>query len=104
MADEGTYISNKTQLPLVLRYYNKEEKTVREDFVGFVDICDTSGVSIATAIKYTIESLGLDMSLCRSEPILVYNTILQDHKCDTYFQIVMKGKIHDFFVKIHLYS
>ena len=43
-ADEATDAANKEQLPLVVRFVDKND-TIREEFVHFV-ICDT-GVALA---------------------------------------------------------
>ena len=65
MADEATDSSNVEQLVLVIRYC-QESVEIQEDFIGF--LACTSGItgeSIAKAIIDRVNSLGLDMSLCR---------------------------------------
>lgn len=64
-ADEATDAANKEQLPLVVRFVDKND-TIREEFVDFV-ICDTgtTGVALAAKITEALENYGLDLrDLC----------------------------------------
>ena len=40
MADETTDISSTEQLAVCFRYYDKDSKTIREDFVEFLDVLE----------------------------------------------------------------
>lgn len=64
MADEATDISNRCQLPIVVRFVLNGSPV--EKFVGFSEICERpSGENIANEILRTIEHLGLNMENCR---------------------------------------
>ena len=61
-ADEASDVSNKEQLPLVIRFVDKTN-SIREEFV----VCDTgtTGVALAGKILEALESYGLDLhGLC----------------------------------------
>lgn len=58
LADEASDSSNKEQLPLVLRFVDKEIN-VREEFVGFYECEDgVTGQAIATLIVKAVQELG----------------------------------------------
>ena len=63
-ADEATDVSSKDQMPLVLRFVNKEGN-IREDFIMFI-LCENgvSGEAIADSIVSEIRNLSLDMNNC----------------------------------------
>ncbi|CAH3159154.1 unnamed protein product [Porites lobata] len=67
LADEASDSSNKEQLPLILRFVDKE-RNVREEFVGFYECEDgvTSQV-IATLILKAVQELGLSMDFCNGQ-------------------------------------
>lgn len=57
LADETTDISNKEQMSLCVRYvYNK---TIREDFLQFIEIHDMSGKGLADIILKSMSNIGL---------------------------------------------
>ena len=66
-ADEAADISNKEQLPLVLRFVD-ESGTIREEFIEFV-LCDsgTTGEAIATKLVSSLQKLGLDLDNLRGQ-------------------------------------
>lgn len=67
LADEASDSSNKEQLPLVLRFVNKE-RNVREEFVGFYECEDgVTGQAIATLILKAVQELGLSMDFCKGQ-------------------------------------
>lgn len=57
LADKTTDISNKEQMSLCVRYVRK--KTVREDFLQFIEIHDMSGKGLADVISKSIASIRL---------------------------------------------
>ena len=67
LADEASDGSNKEQLPLILRFVDKE-RNVGEEFVGFYECEDgvTSQV-IATLILKAVQELGLSMDFCNGQ-------------------------------------
>ena len=59
--------SNKEQLPLVLRFVDRE-RNVREEFIGFCECEDgVTGQAIATLIKKVVQKLGLSMDYCKGQ-------------------------------------
>ena len=67
LADEVSETNNKEQLPLVLRFVNKE-RNVREEFVGFYEGEDgVTGQAIATLILKAVQELGLSMDFCKGQ-------------------------------------
>ena len=67
LADDASDSSNKKQLPLVLRFVDKE-RNVREEFVGFYECEDgVTGQAIATLILKAIQELGLSMDFCKGQ-------------------------------------
>ncbi|XP_068704634.1 52 kDa repressor of the inhibitor of the protein kinase-like [Montipora foliosa] len=67
LADEASDSSNKEQLPLVLRFVDKE-RNVREEFVGFYECEDgITGQAIATLIIKAVQELGLSMDFCKGQ-------------------------------------
>ena len=66
-ADEACDISNKEQLPLVLRFVDQANH-VREEFVDFI-LCDTglSGKALAGKILDWMEDHSLPMERCRGQ-------------------------------------
>ena len=67
LADEASDSSNKEQLPLILRFVDKE-RNVRKEFVGFYACEDgVTGQAIATLILKAIQELGLSMDFCKGQ-------------------------------------
>ena len=67
LADEASDSSNKEQLPLVLRFFNKE-RNVREEFVGFYECGDgITDQAIGTLIMKAVQELGLSMDYCEGQ-------------------------------------
>ena len=67
LADEASDSSNKEQLPLVLRFVDKE-RNVRQEFVGFYECKDgVTGQAIATLILKAVQELGLAMDFCKGQ-------------------------------------
>ena len=67
LADEASDSSNKEQLPLVVRFVDKENN-VREEFVGFYESEDgINGEAIATLVMKAIQELGLSMDHCKGQ-------------------------------------
>ena len=67
LADEAQDVSNKEQMPLVLRFVDKNGN-IREEFNKFI-LCDedVSGAAISKSITTEIRSLGLDMQNYRGQ-------------------------------------
>ena len=67
LADEVADVSNKEQMPLVLRFVDTTGH-IREEFIKFIYLANgTTGENIAEAIKSEISVLGLDMRNCRGQ-------------------------------------
>ena len=67
LADEATDISNKEQLPVVVRYVDADGE-IQEKFLGFYECQDgVRGEDIANLVLTTAAKLGLDMSKCRGQ-------------------------------------
>ena len=67
LADEASDSTNKEQLPLILRFVNKE-RIVREEFVGFYKCKDNvTGQAIAFLIMKASQELGLSMNYCKGQ-------------------------------------
>ena len=67
LADEAQDCSNKEQMPVIIRFVDKD-KEIREEFFRFM-LCD-SGVSseaLAKVIKDSVKEIGLDMKNCRGQ-------------------------------------
>ena len=67
LADEATDVSNKEQMPLILRFVDKEGN-IHEDFIMFI-LCENgvSGEAIADSIVSEIRNLNLDMNNCHGQ-------------------------------------
>ena len=67
LADEGTDVSVKEQLSLVIRFVDSASN-IREEFLGFIHcVKGTSGAAIADLIFGQIKTFGLDMNNCRGQ-------------------------------------
>ena len=67
LADEVADVSNKEQMPLVLRFVDTKGH-IREEFIKFIYFANgATGENIAEAIKSEIRVLGLDMRNCRGQ-------------------------------------
>ena len=67
LADEIGDLTNKEQMPPVLRFVDKE-RYAREEFFKFVHLANgASGENLVEAIKTEIRSLGLDLRNCREQ-------------------------------------
>lgn len=67
LADGTTDIRKTEQFSLCIRYIDKEEFKMREDFLKFIPISDSTGKALADVIKFHIRSMGLDLSLIRGQ-------------------------------------
>ena len=67
IADETPDVSRKEQMPLTLRYVDKDAVT-KEKFVRFIE-CDkgTSAEAISAKIKEAVKDLGLDLQKVRGQ-------------------------------------
>ena len=66
-ADEVADVSNKEQMPLVIRYVD-QGGSITEDFLKFIYLeSGTAGSTIAERIKKELQELGLDMNNCRGQ-------------------------------------
>ena len=65
LADEAQDCSNKEQMPVIIRFVDKD-KEMREEFFRFM-LCDSgvSGEALAKVIKDSVKEIGLDMKDCR---------------------------------------
>ena len=67
LADEAQYCSNKEQMPVIIRFVDKNKK-IREEFFRFM-LCDSgvSGEALAKVRKDSVKEIGLDMKDCRGQ-------------------------------------
>ena len=67
LADEATDVSNREQMPLVLKFVDKE-RNIREDFIMFI-LCENgvSGEVTADTIVSEIRNLSLNMNNSRDQ-------------------------------------
>ena len=63
--DEGTDLSNKELLSLVLRYVDHDTGMAREDVMGFLE--GISGRCLADKITTTLQNYGLDLTKLRGQ-------------------------------------
>lgn len=67
IADEARDCSNKEQMPLIIRYVDRNS-TIIECFICFIECKHgTSGSQLATLIESTCINAGFDMTLCRGQ-------------------------------------
>ena len=67
LADEVADVSNKEQMPLVIRYVD-QDGSITEDFLEFIYLkSGTAGSIIAEKIKKELRELGLHMNNCRGQ-------------------------------------
>lgn len=65
LADETADISGKEQMSLGIRYITEDADVgyiIKEEFLGFVELCKLDAKSVADAILQFTEKLGLEMS------------------------------------------
>ena len=66
LADEVSDVGGQEQMPLVLRFVDASGQ-IREVFLKFVFLTNTTGKAIADNIKKEINKMGLDISYCRGQ-------------------------------------
>ncbi|XP_060845680.1 zinc finger MYM-type protein 1-like [Rhopalosiphum padi] len=59
LCDETTNISTKEQMTICIRYVDTSSSIIREDFIGFVEMVSTTGISIKETLKNKVEKVGL---------------------------------------------
>ncbi|XP_067119560.1 52 kDa repressor of the inhibitor of the protein kinase-like [Centruroides vittatus] len=64
LANESSDISGKDKLSIGVRFFDEEKMTVREEFLGFVEVTDIDAKSVASAINNFAEKVGLDPKKC----------------------------------------
>ena len=67
LVDETTDISNVEQLTFCIRYIDKDNIKVCEDFLCFVPISSTTAENISSVILNTLNELGLDIKYLRGQ-------------------------------------
>ena len=66
ICDEYTYISNKEQLTICIRWAD-EQLEAHEDFFGFYNIPDLGAETIVSAVKDVLLKLQLPLANCRGQ-------------------------------------
>lgn len=66
IADESRDISGHEQFSISLRHVS-EEFEINEDFIGFIDVPETSSASLLAAIKDALTRCNLDINNCRGQ-------------------------------------
>lgn len=59
MCDETTDVSTKEQMTFCVRYIDTQSFVTKEEFVGFTEMTETTGVAIKEAIDKELDALGL---------------------------------------------
>lgn len=67
IADETSDISLKEQLSICLRYFDVDCFEIKEVFLKFVDVRETTGESISTTLIEELGKVGLDILNCRGQ-------------------------------------
>lgn len=67
IADETSDVSLKEQLSICLRYFDVDNCEIREDFLKFVDVKETTGESISATLIDELNKFGLDILNCRGQ-------------------------------------
>jgi len=67
IADETADISGTEQFALCVRYYDKKNKNIREDFLKFIPVHDVSGKSLANHIITELKKLNVDVNNLRGQ-------------------------------------
>jgi len=67
LCDETTDLSTEEQMTVCIRYVDLTNCVIQEDFLGFVKMTSTTGVSIKNAIKQKLEELGLSLDNLRGQ-------------------------------------
>ena len=67
MAGEYTDVSKKEQVTICLRWVNRKEFKVQEDFIGFYEVDNIQRTTIVQAITDALIQLNLPISRCRGQ-------------------------------------
>lgn len=67
LCDGTTDISTEEQMTVCIRYVNLTNYVIQEDFLGFVKMTSTTGISIKNAIKQKLEDIGLSLENLRGQ-------------------------------------
>ena len=67
MAGAYTDVSKKEQVSICLRWVNRKEFKVQEDFIGFYEVNDIHRTTIVQAITDALIRLNLPISRCRGQ-------------------------------------
>ncbi|KAL4119399.1 hypothetical protein QTP88_012208 [Uroleucon formosanum] len=79
LCDEITDISTKEQITIYIRYVDTSSSIIRKDFIGFVKMVSTTGISIKETLKNELEKVGLhfdDLRACEVSSIKNMNAII----------------------------
>ncbi len=67
LADETTDISQTEQVSIAVRYVDEMEYKIKEVFLQFVPVIDTSGKNLAEVIESSLINFGLNMDYLRGQ-------------------------------------
>lgn len=67
LADESADIAGIEQLSIGVKYYDREKKIIREDFLKFIPVSDLTGQGLALTIISELKSIGIDMQYLRGQ-------------------------------------
>lgn len=67
LCDETSDTSTIEQMTICIRYIDTSTFTIREDFLGFVEMASTTGTAIKDVIKTEIEKIGLSFDFLRGQ-------------------------------------
>lgn len=67
LCDETTDISTKEQMTICVRYVDNCSFVIREDFLGFVELTSTTGISIRDVLKNELDKVGLSFDFLRGQ-------------------------------------
>ena len=66
LADEVTDCSSLEQVSIVIRFVDRD-KTIREEFLGFIAVERITGEALATALLSWLQEHNIDVSFCRGQ-------------------------------------
>lgn len=64
ISDESTDCSTKEQASICVRFYDKNAKAVREEFLGFTDAKRTTGEALTDIFLLELEQKGIQVEKC----------------------------------------
>ena len=67
IADEATDVATIEQMALCLRFYDENEKRIREEFIGFAECKATTGEALTDSFLENLRQKGVDVNKMRGQ-------------------------------------